>query len=284
MSYINNKNSNRNNNNDNKNLNVVPYLNTFPNYDNSHPIQDAIPNPFPNPTENHNQIKRNSNQYSSLSLNLNLNEQENENVNQNINPNLRSNLNDNEKYNNEYNNDNENSRIRFNVNPEINIIKEKEKEKAEINHKEKLKSLFKMTLYNSCDLFKYAYFSFCSNEKFKKKFQKFNLAKNRIHKSTDFLEMIKLLKEFNIVKYLLLNNLQQKSLDFINNLTIDKEGYSFEDDSFPEVLESGFDRFEYIKILRKYFQTKIQYGNLSVFDKKILNVLQPDIKEILENI
>ena len=86
------------------------------------------------------------------------------------------------------------------------------------------------------------------------------------------------------MKYLTLNNVQQKSMDYINNIQIDKDGYSNQDENFPEVLNKDFDNFEYIKILSNYFKTKINSGNLSNNDKKILEIINPDIKEILENL
>ena len=253
----------------------------------------------------------NFNPHTDRNKNPNLNQVENSNPNLIINPSLIQNLDISQNLNLDIN-EKDNSERAINIIKE-NIVKEKEiknnnenlnenlnengneiksqienqkleKEKIEKNYKEELKILFDKKILTTWELFKYSYFSFCFNEKLKKKYEKFDLAIKRICKGTDFLEMIKLNKEFKILKYLTLNNIQQKSMDFINNLPLNKEGFFSEDDNFPEVLDTGYDNFDCIKILSKYFKTKSDSGDLSAYDKKILKIIHPDIKEMLCNL
>ena len=70
------------------------------------------------------------------------------------------------------------------------------------------------------------------------------------------MQIVRLNKEFKALKYLLLNNNQQKSLDFISNLKINQEGFGYDDEDFLELMDSNKDRFEILKTINKYLDMK----------------------------
>lgn len=179
----------------------------------------------------------------------------------------------------------ENSEMKIGENSERRIgldkmEKEEEKEK-EKNDKEKLKSLMRKTVFTSTELCKTASCSICIRDKnLKRKNSKFIQAEQQMHKVTDFLEIIKLNKEFKILKYLILNNVQQKCLPFVRNVGIKKDGY--EDEDSKELIDSLEDHFDSVKKIGKYIKRIKEEEEFTPCDKKLMNIITPEIKNMID--
>ena len=81
----------------------------------------------------------------------------------------------------------------------------------------------------------------------------------------------------------MLTNIQQRCFDFAKNLKFDEEGFRNIDNDFPEILDSNMDTSELLKLIMKDFEVKIAGNKMSQYDKKLLNITYPKIKEILMN-
>jgi hypothetical protein len=119
----------------------------------------------------------------------------------------------------------------------------------------------------------------CRNEELKKKNSKYNLANEKINLGTDYLEMIKLNKDFKVLKYLLLNNVQQKTFDFLSNLKIGQDKW-YDTREYPEIFKSK-DSYETMKIIKKYYERQNESSNI---DNKLFSLIHPKVKKILEEI
>ena len=87
-----------------------------------------------------------------------------------------------------------------------------------------------------------------------------------------------MIKEFKVLKYLLLNNFQQKTLDFTNNLLIEKEGYGYDCENFPELMNSD-DNFKNLEKVKNYFVTREKYNTIFDIDKKLFKIIDSDLKD-----
>jgi len=105
-----------------------------------------------------------------------------------------------------------------------------------------------------------------------------------MNKGKDFLEIIKMNKDLKIIKYLLLDNIQQKCLDFTKNLQINQEGYGYDDKNFPELMDSNLNNETLLKIIKKYFDYKTKENEITTIDEKLLNIIDPNIKKLLSEI
>jgi len=88
-----------------------------------------------------------------------------------------------------------------------------------------------------------------------------------------------MIKEFKVLKYLLLNNFQQKTLDFTNNLLIEKEGYGYDCQYFPELMKSGEDNLKNLEKVKNYFVLRSEYNTISDIDKKLFKIIDSDLKD-----
>ena len=109
-------------------------------------------------------------------------------------------------------------------------------------------------------------------------------ANNYIHNATDYLQMIKMKKEFMILKHLMLNNIQQKCFQFIKNINFNQDGFVNIDKDLPEIMDVNMDLKEVLELLKKYFETKIKLKTITDIDKKILNIIDPKVKEIFDQL
>ena len=122
----------------------------------------------------------------------------------------------------------------------------------------------------------------CRNEDLKKKNLNYNLAKEKINKGTDYLELVKLNRDFKILKFLLMNNVQQKTIDFISNLKIGQDKW-YDSNEYQEVINSK-NPYETLKIIKKYFEIKSRDNETTKIDSKLISLIHPKIKKILDEI
>ena len=106
------------------------------------------------------------------------------------------------------------------------------------------------------------------------------MAKKNIFKGTDFLEMIKLNRDFKVLKYLLLNNVQQKTFDFVSNLKLGEHNW-YDMENYSEIINSK-DINETIKIMKEYYAIELRRNKKYKIDNKLYSLIHPKIKEIIE--
>ena len=94
-------------------------------------------------------------------------------------------------------------------------------------------------MFTNSEIFKSSYYLMCGNEELKDKNSKYELARENIHKGTDYLELIKLNRDFKVLKHLLLNNVQQKTIDFISKLKMGQENF-YDKNEYPEISNKIF--------------------------------------------
>ena len=107
---------------------------------------------------------------------------------------------------------------------------------------------------------------------------KYLKGENNIHKGTDFLQIIKLNRDFKVFRYLILNNLQQKTFEFLSNLKIDNEKI-YEPKVNIEVYK-GNNILQTMKLMKNYYEAE----DLNIVDKKLFELIHPKIKKILNEI
>ena len=133
------------------------------------------------------------------------------------------------------------------------------------------------------EIFKTAYYLFCcGNQNLKKKNLEYNLAIQNISTGTDYLEVVKLNREFKILKYLLLNNVQQRLFDFLINLKLGEQKL-YDINEYPGIIDAE-DAYESLKIIRSYYENELNENGINKIDNKLLQILHPNIKKILEDI
>ena len=81
------------------------------------------------------------------------------------------------------------------------------------------------------------------------------------------------------MKYLLLNNVQQKTFDYISNLKIG-ESLWYDTNEYQEILNSK-DTYKTMKIMKDYYERK---NKISKIDDKLFSIIHPKIKKIFEEI
>jgi hypothetical protein len=142
-----------------------------------------------------------------------------------------------------------------------------------------IKALKNRKFYSNCEIFRSSYYLICGNQQLKKNNKQYKLANENICMGTDYLEIIKLNRDFKVLKYLVLNNIQQKVLDLIGNLKLgENKFYDLNENS--EILNVK-DTNETLKIIKKYYER----GNgIDKIDKKLYHLIHPKIRKIIEDI
>jgi hypothetical protein len=168
---------------------------------------------------------------------------------------------------------------------ENNIIKENVNNQENKNYKdsELIKILKdKKKKFSNLEILRASYYLICCNQNLKKKNSKYNLAVKNINIGTDYLEHIKLNRDFKILKYLLFNNVQQRAFDFLISLKLGADRY-YDINEYPEIINAN-DIFESLKIIKKYYQTKSSESGISRTDDKLLSIFHPKIMKIMNAI
>jgi hypothetical protein len=164
----------------------------------------------------------------------------------------------------------------------IPIKKEKEEADNSIPKNIKLvKTLKKQKIFTNCEIFKTSYLKCfkCCIKNLKEKNIKYDLSTKCLKKITDFLEIVKFIREFKVLKYLLFNNIQQKSFDYVSNLKIGDDMFNHLEE-YQNIIKEG-DELEKIKILNNYYKMKINENNLSKIDEKLFSLFHPKIKNLI---
>jgi hypothetical protein len=163
---------------------------------------------------------------------------------------------------------------------EQNIIKEENKNQIDLEVIKILKD--KKKKFTDAEIFRTSYYLICGNQNLKKKNLKYNLALENIYTGTDYLEVIKLNRDFKILKYLLFNNVQQRLFDFLINLKLGDHRL-YDRNEYPEIIDAK-DAFESLKMIKKYYEIESKEFGINRIDNKLLQILHPNIKKILEGI
>ena len=145
------------------------------------------------------------------------------------------------------------------------------------NESKIIEILKKRQIFTNSEIFKSSYYFFCNNKEWRKKDSNYRIAVKNVSKATDFLEVIKMNREFKILKYLLLNNVQQKMLFFTRNLETNQDNLN-DQKEYTEILHSK-DIFETIKYIQKYYENKLKEDGISKIDEKIFKIIHPNIKK-----
>ena len=146
-----------------------------------------------------------------------------------------------------------------------------------------IKALKKKTKFTNTEIFRSSYYMMCFNNELKNKNSNYLLANKNIHKGTDYLEIIKLNRDFKVLKFLLLNDVQQKTMTFTSNLKINQDSF-YDNKEYSEILDSKMDIFETIKKINNYFNTRAKADQVTKIDERIFYIIHPKIKKIFNEL
>jgi len=135
--------------------------------------------------------------------------------------------------------------------------------------------------FTNSELLKSAYCFKCSNEKEKKKGKAYRYAIMDIEKHTDFIEMIKLKRDFKILQYLTLDFEHVKCMPLIGNPNRFEEGFRHENQEFAEIFNPKINIKEMLTLVNSYFDKVEKSGNAKIIDRKLWEIIHPKIKSLL---
>ena len=152
----------------------------------------------------------------------------------------------------------------------------------------KINQIYKILMnkmkFSNFEIFRTSYFLTCFNKKLTKKKTAYNLAVKDIHKGTDYLEIIKLNRNFKIMQYLLLENQQIKCFPFISNPKRYEDGYNHDIKDYAEIFMPKLIMKENIFKIHEHFERKIENKEMNIIDNRIWGIFNHKIKNLFDHV
>ena len=138
--------------------------------------------------------------------------------------------------------------------------------------------------FSNCELFRSSYGLLCCNKDLRKKNSSYLLARKDIHNRTDYLEMIRLNRNFKIIQYLLLNENQRICFPFISNPDKFEKGYEHSNKEYAQIFNPNFDLKGNIWKIKDHYDKIQSKQQLSKLDMKLWEIIHPKVKSLFDHI